>query len=96
MHYHRFRRVPLSFVGSDAVTALAPPPVSKGQAASTSSVSPQSSVTSMASSREHAVFILQFMIDAGLVSCVVGSGAFHDDASIYRSAPIVYSLPSSS
>jgi hypothetical protein len=89
MHYHRFRRVPLSFVGSDAVTALAPPSGSKAQAASTSSVLPRSSVTSMASSRGHAVFILQCMIDAGHVSCVVGNGAFHDDASIYRSAPIV-------
>ena len=96
MHYHRFREVPLSFVGSDAVNALAPPPVSNAQTASTSFALPQSSVTSMASSREHAAFILQSMMDAGHVSCVVVSGAFHDDASIYMSALIVYSLPSSS
>ena len=70
MHYHRFREVPLSFVGSDAVNALAPPPVSNAQTASTSFALPQSSVTSMAYSREHAAFILQSMMDAGHVSDV--------------------------
>jgi len=70
MHYHRFREVPLSFVGSDAVNALAPPPVSNAQTASTSFALPQSSVTSMAYSREHAAFILQSMMDADHVSDV--------------------------
>jgi hypothetical protein len=85
LRYHRFKRIPLAFVGSDAVTMLVQPLSVKAS---------KSAVTITMSSREHAVFMLQHMIDAGLVTCVIGDGAFHDNSSIYRSALILESLSS--
>jgi hypothetical protein len=65
----------LVFLGSDAVTSL-------------SAASPHSAQNTAPSvvvdSRDHAVFILQHMLDAGILMNVVGSDNFRDNSSIYR------------
>jgi hypothetical protein len=88
-HYHRFKRVPLVFRGKDAVSLLAPPisvssSLSNVEMAETSLAA---AAVNLASSREHAVFFLQHMIDAGCLVCVVGDGTFQDNASLYRFNP---------
>lgn len=88
-HYHRFKRVPLAFFGKDAVSLLVPP-ISVSSSLSSVELAETSLVVAadnLASSRAHAVFVLQHMIDAGSLVCVVGDGTFQDNTSLYRCEP---------